>query len=138
MPNHFHFMIYADLHCTPKIKQGRLLINPITNGIRRLMSGYARIFNSRYNQTGSVIRQKTKAKNLSEIDLIPHKVSNNLDYYYHCFHYIHQDPLRAPLVTKREDWEFSSFKGYAGLGNGPICNRDLAVKYCSYQPDTFL
>lgn len=138
MPNDFHFMLYTDLRCTPKTKQGRLLLDPITNGIRKLLSGYARIFNARYNQTGSVFRQKTKAKNLSEIDLLPHKGSNNFDSYYNCFHYIHQNPLKARLVTNLEDWEFSSFKDYAGLRNGTLCNQNLAIKYCSFQPDNFL
>ena len=74
MPNDFHFMLNTDLRCTPKIRQGRLLLDPITNGIRKLLSGYARIFNARYNQTGSVFRQKTKSKNLSEIILKSQKL----------------------------------------------------------------
>ena len=138
IPNEFHFMLYTDLRCAPKIKQGRLLLDPITNGIRRLLSGYARIFNTRYNQTGSVFRQKTKAKRLSEIDLISHEGLNNLDACFNCFHYIHQNPFKAKLVTKLEDWEFSSFKDYARLRNGTLCNQDLAVNYCSFQPDSFL
>jgi len=31
MPNHFHLMIYADSRCKDQIKQGGLLIDPITN-----------------------------------------------------------------------------------------------------------
>ena len=138
MPNDFHFMLNTDLRCTPKIRQGRLLLDPITNGIRKLLSGYARIFNARYNQTGSVFRQKTKSKNLSEIILKSQNSSYNPNPYFNCFHYIHQNPLKAKLVTKLEDWEFSSFKDYARLRNGTLCNQDLAVNYCSFQPDCFL
>ena len=138
MPNHFHFMIYADERCTKLTKQGGLIIDPITNGIRKLLSGYARIFNDRYNHSGSVFRQKTKAKCLSDIDIFPNMALNNLDYYFNCFHYIHQNPFRAKLVTNMEDWEYSSFKDYAGLRNGTLCNKDLAIKYCSYRPDNFL
>ena len=47
MPNHFHFMVYTDEKCSIKIKQGGLLIDPVTNGIWKLLSGYARIFNKR-------------------------------------------------------------------------------------------
>ena len=37
-----------------------------------------------------------------------------------------------------EDWEYSSFKDYAGLRNGSLCNKELAVKHCYYQKDIFL
>jgi len=30
------------------------------------------------------------------------------------------------LVDKLEDWEFSSFRDYAGLRNGTLCNKQLA------------
>ena len=138
MPNHFHFMIYTDDRCTKFSKLGHLTIDPITNGIRKLLSGYARIFNARYNQTGSVLRQKTKAKNLSAIECTPFMIPSNRDYYFNCFNYIHQNPLRAEFVPKMEDWEYSSFKDYAGLRNGTICNKKLAADYCSFQPDSFL
>ena len=131
-------MIYADQRCTKLIKQGGTKIDPITNGIRKLLSGYARIYNTRYQQTGSIFRQKTKAKCLSEIDLTPTDALKDNDYYFNCFHYIHQNPLRAGLVAKMEDWEFSSFKDYAGLRNGTLCNKELAVKYCSYHPESFI
>jgi len=138
MPNHFHFMIYADQRCSQLIKLGGIYIDPITNGLRKLLSGYARIYNSRYQQTGSIFRQKTKAKCLSEIDFTPSHPLNNHDYYFNCFNYIHQNPLRAGLVTKMEDWDFSSFKDYAGVRNGTLCNKELAVKYCSYHLESFL
>ena len=36
-----------------------------------------------------------------------------------------------------EDWNYSSFKDYAGFRNGTLCNKELAKKYCSYYHDTF-
>lgn len=138
MPNHFHFMLYADERCKKALKQGGLSIDPITNGIRKLLSGYARIFNTRYNHSGSVFRQKTKAKCLSEIDLGQTNVLHHQDYYVNCFHYIHQNPLKARLVNRMEEWEFSSFRDYAELRNGTLCNKDMAIKFCSFQKDTFL
>ena len=70
MPNHFHFMIYADERCEAKIKQGGIYLDPITNSIRKLLSGYARIFNNQYKKTGSVFRQKTKAKYVSNFFIL--------------------------------------------------------------------
>ena len=136
MPNHFHFMIYTDERVSGIVKQGGLLIDPLTNAFRKLLSGYARIYNQRYNKTGSLFRQKTKAKCLSDN---PVNATYNLhDYYFNSFHYIHQNPYRASLVNRLEDWEFSSFKEYAGLRNGTLCNKDLATKFCSYNPETFI
>ena len=45
MPNHFHLLIYTDERVTTTIKQGGLLIDSLTNGFRKLLSGYARIYN---------------------------------------------------------------------------------------------
>ena len=137
MPNHFHFLLNTDNRCSVQIKQGDLLIDPVTNGVRKLLSGYARIFNARYNQSGSLFRQKTKAKCLSEkISLAENCWANN-DYYFNSFHYIHQNPFKAGLVSRMEDWEYSSFKDYARLRNGTLCNKQLAVEYCSYNIDKF-
>ena len=60
------------------------------------------------------------------------------NYYSKCFHYIHQNPLKAGIVKKLEDWEYSSFKDYAGLRNGTLIRKELAVKFCDYNKGTFI
>src|SRR5437773_2240006 len=60
MPNHFHFMIATDERCSSKIKQGGLIIDPVTNGFRKLLSSYSRIHNNKNERSGSMFRQKTK------------------------------------------------------------------------------
>ena len=137
MPNHFHLLIYVDERIPDIKKQGGLLIDGLTNGIRKLLSGYARIYNSRHQQSGSLFRQKTKSKDLSETN-IESGLNKKTDYYFNCFHYIHQNPLQAGLVKRLEDWKYSSFKDYAGLRNGTLCNKPLAARYCSYEPETFV
>ena len=138
MPNHFHFLLFADKRCLRPLKQGDLTLDPITNGIRILLSLYARKFNFSTNRSGSLFRQKTKAKCLSEIDSTPVKPLEQRDYYLKCFHYIHQNPIRAGLAQRLNEWEFSSFKDYAQLRKGTICNRKLATEYCSYNPSNFV
>ncbi|CAN5265298.1 hypothetical protein BH20BAC1_BH20BAC1_21580 [soil metagenome] len=66
MPNHLHLLVYTDNRILELQKQGGLQIDGLTNGIRKLLSGYARIYNSSHNRTGSLFRQKTKSKCLSE------------------------------------------------------------------------
>jgi REP element-mobilizing transposase RayT len=137
MPNHFHFMIYTDKRCLTTIKQGGLLIDPVTNSVRKLLSSYARIINKKYERSGSLFRQKTKSKYLADIESIYGKTLDILDYYTNCFYYIHQNPWKSNLVKLLEEWEFSSFRDYAGLRNGKLCNKELAIKYCGYDPNTF-
>jgi putative transposase len=137
MPNHFHFMIATDERCNSKIKQGGLIIDPITNGIRKLLSSYSRIYNSKNEKSGSMFRQKTKDKCLSGITETRNALDAR-DYYFSCFHYIHQNPLKAGLVKKLEEWEYSSYRDYAGLRNGTLINKALAVKYCGYNRSTFI
>jgi hypothetical protein len=138
MPNHFHFMMYTDDRVNQIAKQGGLLIDPLTNGLRKLLSGYARIHNKLNNKTGSLFRQKTKCNCLSETNTSSNISYTQQDYYFNCFHYIHQNPLRAGLVKRLEDWEYSSFKDYAGLRNGTLCNKKLAREFCSYDPESFI
>jgi hypothetical protein len=50
-----------------------------------------------------------------------------------CFYYIHQNPLRAGIVDKIEDWHYSSYRDYAGLRNGTLCNQQLAKEVLDIQ-----
>ncbi|MFD1469290.1 hypothetical protein ACFQ48_13745 [Hymenobacter caeli] len=43
-----------------------------------------------------------------------------------CLHYLHQNPLRAGLVTQLAAWPYSSYRDYAGQRAGTLCNQDLA------------
>jgi hypothetical protein len=138
LPDQFSFMLYADERCHHLQKQGGLLLDPITNGIRKLLSGYARVYNQKYQQSGSVFRQKTKAKCLSDPQSLSLPNFTFQDYGRGCFIYIHQLPFKTNLVKKLEDWEFSSFMDYAGLRNGKLCNREIASRYCAYDTANFL
>ncbi len=136
MPNHFHLMAYTDDRLNTMVKQGGLILDPLTNGLRKLLSGYTRIYNKRYRRSGSLFRQKTKENCLSQNDEF--RNVNVRDYYFNCFNYIHQNPVRAGLVYNLEDWEYSSYKDYALLRNGTLCNKELAKKFCGYEPSTFI
>lgn len=138
MPNHFHLLLCTDERVNATIKQGTLLLDILTNGFRKLLSGYTRIYNANNNISGSLFRQKTKCKCLSDSNITRRMTHLLQDYYFNCFNYIHQNPLRAGLVSKLEDWEFSSFRDFAGLRNGTLCNQELAAKFCSYDIATFM
>ncbi len=103
MPNHFHLM----LETKPDLEEQAL-----NAGIQRLLSSYTQAINKQEKRTGSLFQQHTKAKCLVEPE---HALT--------CFHYLHQNPLRAGLVRQMENWPFSSFKDYCGFRNGTICNQ---------------
>lgn len=135
MPNHFHFLLATDERCLASVTQGNLQLDVITNGFRKLLSSYSRITNKKYSMSGSLFRQKTKAKCLSEASNLH---STSKDYYNICFHYIHQNPLRAKIIERLEDWNYSSFRDYAGLRNGTLINKKIAEKICAFNPKYFL
>ena len=86
-----------------------------------LLSSYTKAINKQNNSTGSLFRQKTKAICLNEIKGISSHWYNSFgvtfmkvdipEYQYSqvCFNYIHLNPVKAGLVAKAEDWEFSSY-----------------------------
>jgi putative transposase len=138
MPNHFHFMLGTDERVTELVKQGGLLLDPLTNSIRRLLTGYARVYNQRNQRSGSLFRQKTKALCLTDMDAAKKPLTGGRSHVFNCFHYIHQNPLRAKLVTSLSDWPYSSFREYAGLQSDKFCNKELAALYCEFEPVTFV
>jgi len=119
MPNHYHFLLYTTIQGCKSIQLGNIISQEISNAFRLLNSGYANKFNKKYNRSGSLFRQKTKFKLLNNN-------SQQVDYPFICFNYIHQNPLKAGLVKKMEDWEFSSFRDYLKTRNGTLCNYTIA------------
>jgi putative transposase len=59
------------------------------------------------------------------------------DYAVICFNYIHQNPVMAGIVSKMEDWEFSSFRDFAGFRNGSLVNKKLAFEYIDIDWEDF-
>jgi putative transposase len=115
MPNHFHFLIDTNHKSIEEIKIGSLILSRLTNAFRLMQSEYAQDFNRKYTRTGSLFRQKTKYK---ELETGKHA--------FVCFHYIHQNPLKAGLVKRLENLKYSSFKEYAGIRNGKLPQKELA------------
>lgn len=109
MPNHFHFLIRTN-ESSGLIKEiGPVRLTALSNGLRNLESSYAQAINKKLNRTGSLFRQKTKFK------LLKDEYSAVF-----CMHYIHQNPLKAGLVSKMEEWQYSSFVDYCGARDGTL------------------
>ena len=128
MPNHFHFLIYTIPDSILKKKVGSLEICTLNDGFRSLLSSYAQAINKQENRSGSLFRQKTKAKLLENGDS---------HYPFTCFHYIHQNPVNAGLVKKMEDWEYSSFNEYMGMRSESLCDQKLAYELLGITGERF-
>jgi putative transposase len=84
--------------------------------------------------TGNIFQKKTKAKCLTDLQK-PANTFGIQDYSISCFHYIHQNPLQANLVTQLQHWKYSSFPDYYGYRNGTLCNKNLAMKLSLSEAD---
>ena len=112
MPNHFHFLISTYDNFDPL---------QFSNGFKTLLSSYTKAINLQEKRTGSLFQQNSKSKCLTA--LTNYKTNN---YGFVCFNYIHQNPVKAGLANNLDDWEFSSFRDYAGLRNGTMCCKEIA------------
>jgi putative transposase len=155
MPNHFHLMMLireVELIKSPHeylptlITQGVTDVNTpktrsLNDSIAIMLRSYTRAFNNMHGFTGTLFRENTKAECINCPDGITPSfyikdgitsinVNNpELQYPQICFDYIHLNPVRAKLVERPSDWEFSSARDYARLRNGELVNRMIAKEY---------
>jgi putative transposase len=51
------------------------------------------------------------------------------DYLTTAFHYVHQNPYRAGLTKRMENYAWSSMKEYVGLTTENLCLQDIAYRF---------
>jgi putative transposase len=107
----------------------------LTRSIANMLSSYTRAINQQQSSSGSLFRPKTKALCLTKIDKVSKAwyVSNGVSvintdtpekqYPNVCYNYILFNPLKAGIVKKNEDWEFSSYPDAVGLRKGKLISR---------------
>ena len=137
MPNHFHFMIQGNSDSEKMKKYGNSMLNAFSENLRIMLSSYTQAINKQENRTGSLFQQNTKIKSLSDIFYGRISKMGSIGYDYYCFHYIHDNPVQAGLVSKIEDWEFSSYRDYTGLRQGSLINKNLALHILSQDSEFY-
>jgi len=103
MPNHYHLLVHLNQENLSDAMQGFSL-------------SYSKAINKKYGRVGSLFQGRFKA--------IP--IHKN-EYLLHLSRYIHLNPVAANLVTRAEDWEFSSYPYYLGLRNGSLIAPDVVL-----------
>ncbi len=148
MPNHFHLMVLVnnvEIKTTHQMTSSHQMSNPGTRTLKEsleiMFRSYTRAINKQQSTSGSLFRPHTKAECVNcPTGLIPSFITVNgitsfnneqpeQQYPQICFNYIHQNPVKAGLVSRAEEWEFSSAVDYAGLRNGSLINREVAGMY---------
>ncbi len=150
MPNHFHLMVFVreeEIKVTTHTvtsSHGVSKKRTINDSIGIMLRSYTRAINKQEKFTGKLFREKTKAECLN----CPNGVTPNffikkggtsiniqnseIQYPQVCFNYIHQNPVKANLVSIETDYEFSSARDYAGIRDGKLINKKAAFEYIDY------
>ena len=162
MPNHFHLMVYinkVELMSSNVLNQADVS-DPLTSSERVavrtrtlnqsigiMLRSYTNAIHKQEGRTGALFQEETKAIMLSDdISYIPSYFpsafgtiitayqDDDMSYAERCFHYIHQNPVSSHMVKTAEDWEFSSYRDYAGLRNGKLINKERGLEF--FKEDT--
>ncbi|MBT3386211.1 MAG: hypothetical protein HN778_10530 [Prolixibacteraceae bacterium] len=110
----------------------------LNQSIAIMLRSYTRAINKQENRNGSLFQMTTKAICLtdnSKISLAWFQTSfgtainipdPDKSYPQVCFNYIHYNPVSGKLVKNLQDYEFSSYRDYAGERNGKLVNKNRA------------
>jgi putative transposase len=153
MPNHFHLMVHvneievderliaksgSDFKSPPDLHERKMSLN---KSIGIMLASYTRAINKQQNWSGSLFRKETKAicltlsNGISPASCLFSGITciNNLrsekEYPNICFNYILNNPVKAGLVKKHEDWEFSSYFAVSGSRNDSLINSNRIKEF---------
>jgi putative transposase len=115
MPNHFHLLLYIANEQDQTLASGKMQV--LERKLGTLQSSYTRAINIQESKTGSLFQSKCKVLELDE------------SHTFACFHYIHQNPVKAGLCSSFEGWNFSSYGEYSKRVDNNICNLDIAYEF---------
>ena len=135
MPNHFHWLLFvreAQAN-SPGDFESPGESRALNDSIAIFLRSYTRAINKQENRSGALFREGTKAKDgwiegFIALENPRTRMQFWNDFGYTCFQYIHENPVKAGLVKRAEEWPYSSCQDYAGLRQGTLCNKELARK----------
>lgn len=105
MPNHYHLLVRQESDM------------PISSLMMNVFTGYSKYFNKKHDRVGSLFQDQFKAVRI-ETDEQLRWISA----------YIHSNPSVARLVSRDEEYAFSSFQDYIGVRNGTLCQTSLVLE----------
>jgi len=105
MPNHYHFLIQQT---TDK---------PVSDWLRKIFGGYTQAINKQQQRKGTLFEGRAKAI-----------LVNKEEYLIHLMRYIHNNPVKAGLVTHSHDWKYSNYSECAGIRTGSLYNKKFIIQ----------
>lgn len=111
MFNHFHFLLKQDTDI------------PITSFMLRLSTSYAKYFNIKYEQVGSLFQGRFRAK-----------LIENDEYLLHLSRYIHRNPMEILPSTpgvELANYEWSSYPSFIKGSKNELVDPDFILNYFS-------
>ena len=111
MPDHYHLLVCPQIDTLSKLMQPFLL-------------AYTNAFNKRYDCMGALFQGRFKARYIDKNE-----------YLLHLSRYIDLNPVRAGLVKKAENWEFSSYRDYLGRRTGSTLNPKIVLDQFHFPDD---
>ena len=105
LPNHFHILAKTSDY-------------PLGEWMKGIQVSYARYFNDRYERCGHLFGGRYRSRRI-----------DNQQYLLEASLYIHLNAVRAGLVSRPEDYRFSSYRTYIGLSKDPLICPEEVLKY---------
>lgn len=103
MPNHYHLLVCpAD--------------DQFSRHMQRFSGSYTKAINKRHDRVGALFQGPYQALQV-----------DRSEYLLHLSRYIHLNPVEAGFVKQAQDWEFSSYREYAGLRQGTLPRLDAVL-----------
>jgi putative transposase len=96
MPNHYHFLVY-------------LRDETLSAAMKSLSLAYTKAINQRFSRCGALFQGRFKSILVSDTN-----------YLINLSRYIHLNPVKAGIVDRPDEWEFSSYLEYVGSRTGVI------------------
>ena len=109
MSNHIHLLL-------------RVSQEDIGSTIKHLAVMYAMYYNQKYSRSGHVFQDRFKSEPV-----------NDMAYFVTLLRYIHQNPIKAGIVGKVGDYDWSSWKEYTGeVPAACLCATNATLKRMSF------
>jgi putative transposase len=106
MPNHYHLLLRQETD------------QPLSKFINVLFNAYVQAVNQEQGRSGTLFEGRFR-----------HVCIDRYEYLIHLCRYIHNNPRKAGLVSKLEDWPYSNYLDWIGLRNGILKDDAFIEQY---------
>lgn len=111
MGNHFHLLI-------------REREETISQTLKRIADAYVYYYNRKYQRSGHLFKERFRSEPV-----------NDMDYFTTLLCYIHQNPVKADIVTNVKDYAYSSWREYTGevFPQAQICHIEAVLRRMPFE-----